>query len=88
MKRHIFLAAVVTATAGYAHVWDELAILARPTGDGTFDLEKYTFLQASAYTNGVFFDYNNVTHRLSEYTATHRKLPELRETLLPMHRKQ
>ncbi len=42
-----------------AHVWDELAILARPNTDGTFTLEKYNFLQPSIYTNAVFFDYDN-----------------------------
>lgn len=42
-----------------AHVWDELAILARPNSEGTFTLERYCFLQPSIYTNAVFFDYDN-----------------------------
>ncbi|MDE6856600.1 MAG: VCBS repeat-containing protein, partial [Muribaculaceae bacterium] len=59
MRRYVFIAATLMAASAYAHVWDELAILARPSSDDTFDLEKYSFLQASTYTNGVFFDYNN-----------------------------
>ena len=42
-----------------AHVWDELAILARPNNEGTFTLEKYSFLQPTTYTNAVFFDFDN-----------------------------
>ncbi len=34
-----------------AHVWDELAILARPNKDGTFTLEKYSSLQPTTDTN-------------------------------------
>ena len=59
MRRYVFIAVTLMAASAYAHVWDELAILARPNSDDTFDLEKYSFLQASTYTNGVFFDYNN-----------------------------
>lgn len=40
-------------------MWDELAILARPNSAGTFDLDKYNFIQPSTYTNAIFFDYNN-----------------------------
>ena len=42
-----------------AHVWDELAILARPNAEGTFSLEKYSYLQPTTYTNAVFFDFDN-----------------------------
>ena len=60
MKR---LIACLLATLPYigavAHVWDELAILARRNGDGTFTLEKDSYLAVSTYTNAVFFDYNN-----------------------------
>ena len=45
MKR---LIACLLATLPYigavAHVWDELAILARRNGDGTFTLEKDSYL--------------------------------------------
>lgn len=37
----------------------ELAILARPNNEGTFTLEKYSFLQPTTYTNAVFFDFDN-----------------------------
>ncbi len=48
----------LSAPAG-AHVWDELAIMARPDGQGGFTLEKYCFIQPATYTNSVFFDYDN-----------------------------
>lgn len=44
---------------GIAHVWDELAILVRRNSDGTFTLEKESYLPISTYTNAVFFDFNN-----------------------------
>ena len=59
MRKYLFLTAAMVAASGSAHVWDELAILARPNEEGTFDVEKYPFLQPTTYTNGVFFDYNN-----------------------------
>lgn len=60
--KHIFKAALLATTIclhAQAHVWDELAILARPNPDGTYTLDKYCFLQPSTYTNGVFFDFDN-----------------------------
>ena len=42
MRRYVFIAATLMAASAYAHVWDELAILARPNSDDTFDLEKYS----------------------------------------------
>lgn len=57
-----FITGLLALTTGMniqAHVWDELAILARPNSDGTYSLEKYSPLQPSIYTNGVFFDFNN-----------------------------
>lgn len=60
--RKIFIAGLLALTANLnvqAHVWDELAILARPNADGTFSLEKYSPLQPSIYTNGVFLDFDN-----------------------------
>lgn len=61
MKKYI-LSGLLALTAGVpssAHVWDELAILARPNDKGTFTLEQNAFLQPSTYTNGVFFDFDN-----------------------------
>ena len=53
------LLAVLSWTGASAHVWDELAILVRRNSDGTFTLEKDSYLPISTYTNAVFFDYNN-----------------------------
>lgn len=39
--------------------WDELAVLARGLGNGTFLLERQAPIQPSIYTAAVFFDYNN-----------------------------
>ena len=46
---------LVTATAR----WDEQAVLARRISPSSFLLEKHAYLAQSAYTNAVFFDYNN-----------------------------
>lgn len=61
MKKIIFtgLLSILALTQTQAHVWDELAILARPDNNSTFALEKYCFIQPTTYTNAVFFDYNN-----------------------------
>lgn len=61
MKRLIIagLTALAAGTPAAAHVWDELAILARPNSEGTFTLEQYCFIQPSTYTNAVFFDFDN-----------------------------
>lgn len=61
MKRLIIagLTALAAGTPAAAHVWDELAILARPNSEGTFTLEQYSFIQPSTYTNAVFFDFDN-----------------------------
>ena len=53
------LLTVLSWTGASAHVWDELAILVRRNSDGTFTLEKDSYLPISTYTNAVFFDYNN-----------------------------
>lgn len=53
----VFLASL--AAGVQAHVWDELATLARPDGEGGWTLEKYSFIQPTTYTNAVFLDYNN-----------------------------
>ena len=53
------LLTVLSWTGAIAHVWDELAILVRRNSDGTFTLEKESYLPISTYTNAVFFDYNN-----------------------------
>lgn len=39
--------------------WDEIAVLARCLEDGTFLLEKNSYLQTMTYTSAVFFDYDN-----------------------------
>ena len=61
MKKQWFIGmmAWVMGFPAIAHVWDELAILARPNNEGTFTLEKYSFLQPTTYTNAVFFDFDN-----------------------------
>ena len=61
MKRQIIagLTALAAGMPAAAHVWDELAILARPDNEGTFTLEQYCFIQPSTYTNAVFFDFDN-----------------------------
>lgn len=61
MKKGIIacLLAILSCTGANAHVWDELAILVRRNSDGTFTLEKESYLPISTYTNAVFFDYNN-----------------------------
>lgn len=61
MKKRLIacLLATLPCIGAVAHVWDELAILARRNGDGTFTLEKDSYLAVSTYTNAVFFDYNN-----------------------------
>ena len=61
MKKQWFIGmmAWVMGLPAIAHVWDELAILARPNNEGTFTLEKYSFLQPTTYTNAVFFDFDN-----------------------------
>ena len=61
MKRLIIagLTALAAGMPAAAHVWDELAILARPNSEGTFTLEQYCFIQPSTYTNAVFFDFDN-----------------------------
>ncbi|MCD8317742.1 MAG: VCBS repeat-containing protein [Paraprevotella sp.] len=61
MKRHILYGVIALTMCGnaHAHVWDELAILARPNADGTFTLDQYSFLQPTTYTNAVFFDFDN-----------------------------
>lgn len=43
------------------HVWNEMAALVKNNGDGTFSLvqEYDANIQQSAYTNSVFFDYDN-----------------------------
>lgn len=55
----IFLLGLLSWVEVAAHVWDELAILVRRNSDGTFTLEKESYLPISTYTNAVFFDYNN-----------------------------
>lgn len=55
----VCLLAMLPCIAVMAHVWDELAILARRNSDGTFTLEKESYLAISTYTNAVFFDFNN-----------------------------
>lgn len=61
MKKRLIacLLAALPCIGAVAHVWDELAILARRNSDGTFTLEKNSYLAVSTYTNAVFFDYNN-----------------------------
>ena len=61
MQKKLFtgILAILAWMPATAHVWDELAILARPNDEGTFTLEKYSFLQPTTYTNAVFFDFDN-----------------------------
>ncbi len=61
MKKTIFsaAAALLCAASAQGHVWDELATLARPNAEGTFDLERYNFIQPTTYTNAIFLDFNN-----------------------------
>ena len=54
-----FAATALSAVTLQAHVWDELAILARPDGNGAFELEKYNFIQPTTYTNAIFLDFDN-----------------------------
>lgn len=61
MKKTILstAAALLCAVSAHGHVWDELATLARPNDQGTFDLERYNFIQPTTYTNAIFLDFNN-----------------------------
>lgn len=61
MQKKLFtgILALLAWMPATAHVWDELAILARPNDKGTFTLEKYSFLQPTTYTNAVFLDFDN-----------------------------
>ena len=61
MKKRLIacLLMALPCIGGIAHVWDELAILVRRNSDGTFTLEKESYLPISTYTNAVFFDFNN-----------------------------
>ena len=54
----LIIGACVAATTAWA-TWDEQAVLARRLSADAFLLDKQAYLAQSAYTNGVFFDYNN-----------------------------
>ena len=54
----LMIGACVAATTAWA-TWDEQAVLARRLSTDAFLLDKQAYLAQSAYTNGVFFDYNN-----------------------------
>ena len=66
MKR---LIACLLATLPYigavAHVWDELAILARRNGDGTFTLEKDSYLAVSIYI--IYFQNVATMHKVFQH---------------------
>lgn len=39
--------------------WDEMAILARPDGNGGLSYDYDNRIQRTSFTNSIFFDYNN-----------------------------
>ena len=47
------------AVSAVKATWDEQAVLARRLTADAFLLDKDAYLAQSAYTNGVFFDYDN-----------------------------
>jgi len=59
MKRiSILSGSIAIALSVSAAAWDEMAILARPDGDGLrYDYDNR--IQRTAFTNSIFFDYNN-----------------------------
>lgn len=59
MKKPLLTLAVLMVTCDAMATWDEQAILARRLAADAFLLDKQAYLAQSAYTNGVFFDYNN-----------------------------
>ena len=59
MKKLFFILTALLTSISTQAGWEEQAVLARRfTADG-FELDKYAFLAPSAYTNGVFLDFNN-----------------------------
>lgn len=58
-KISILSAFAMTALAVSAAGWDEMSILARPDGNGGLSFDYENRIQCTAYTNAIFFDYNN-----------------------------
>lgn len=60
MKRlTILIAGVAAALSAGAEGWNEMAILARPDGNGGLSYDYDNLIQRTAFTNSLFFDYNN-----------------------------
>lgn len=60
MKKSVILPALIlSALTCSAAGWDEMAILARPDGNGGLSYDYDNRIQSTAYTNAIFFDYNN-----------------------------
>ena len=59
MKKTILTLVVLAAATAVRATWDEQAVLARRLTADAFLLDKQAYLAQSAYTNGVFFDYDN-----------------------------
>ena len=59
MKKLLLLLIALFTSIGTQAGWEEQAVLARRLNAEGFELDKYAFLAPSAYTNGVFLDFNN-----------------------------
>ncbi|MDE6198478.1 MAG: VCBS repeat-containing protein, partial [Muribaculaceae bacterium] len=58
-KLTILSAAVAISLSAGAVGWDEMAILARPDGNGGLTYDYDNRIQLTSFTNSIFFDYNN-----------------------------
>lgn len=60
MKKSLLLTACAAAAlTGAAEGWNEMAILARPDGNGGLSYDYDNRIQSTAYTNALFLDFNN-----------------------------
>ena len=58
-KLSILTICVASAIAASGEGWNEMAILARPDGNGGMTYDYDNLIQRTAFTNALFFDYNN-----------------------------
>lgn len=58
-KASILFGCLTAALSIYAEGWNEMSILARPDNNGGLTYEYDNRIQRTAFTNAIFFDYNN-----------------------------
>lgn len=58
-KLTLLIAGVAAALSAGAEGWNEMAILARPDGNGGLSYDYDNLIQRTAFTNSLFFDFNN-----------------------------